>query len=81
MLYVCTSCLKEREIGAAAAWPSSCECGGTSWTSPPPAPVMTLATLTHGGAFDPAANAKALLRQPGSPLDSFRNGGAVTSLT
>lgn len=75
MRYVCTSCSKERVIAVGAAWPSACECGGTTWAGPAATP------LAYAGTFDPAASAKALLRQPGSPLDSFHNGGAVTSLT
>lgn len=72
MRFACTSCLTEREIPSGAAWPTSCECGGTAWTSVPVEPKM----LAHVGAFDSANAANALLRQPGSPLDSFRGVGA-----
>lgn len=78
MKYACTACLKEREIPTSAAWPASCECGGTVWTS---APAMPMKSFDGLGTFDSAHAANALLRQPGSPLDSFRNSGAVSTLT
>lgn len=77
MKYACVRCGEEREIPLEARWPDGCsECGGTVWTSAPATPMTSFQNSI--GAFDPASNAKALLRQPGSPLGSLRN---VTSPT